>query len=69
MTNIIILTLHKEVAEETVLALRGHIDQLNDALELCSAAGVNEKTLHGIVDAVRASEEGLRELEGKLEKP
>jgi len=63
--NMIAITLHKEVAMEMVCALRGHIARLNEALELCSQNRVNEHTLHGIMDAVRTSEEALKSTEDK----
>jgi len=50
---------------EMVCALRGHIARLNEALELCSQNRVNEHTLHGIMDAVRTSEEALKSTEDK----
>ncbi|XHR27368.1 MAG: hypothetical protein ACFUZC_15645 [Chthoniobacteraceae bacterium] len=58
-------TLHREGAQEVALALRGRIDRLNEALEVCAQDGVNPRTLHGVLDAARGLEEGLKRVEVK----
>ena len=60
MPNKITVTLHREVAEEIIRALRGHAERLNEAIDACSNAGVSESTLHLIIDAVRISDEGAQ---------
>ena len=66
MTNAITVTLHREVAEEIVAALRGHAMHLNEAVDTCAKARVNERTLNLIMDAVRISQEGIKIMEAAL---